>query len=90
MNPVPPVVSRLVKGSLVIFPLLTILFWLGTPLGFWGAAYLALLLELLPALSVAQLPLVDDDGPLPRIPAEHRPEPPLGPSPALDKAPKGL
>lgn len=68
MSPVPPVVARLVKGSLLFFPVLTALFWLGTPLGFWGAIYLAFLLELLPALSVAQLPLVEDEGPLPRIP----------------------
>jgi len=65
---IPPVVIRLVKGSLLFFPVLTAFFWLGTPLGFWGAMYLAFLLELLPALAVAQLPLVDDDGPLPRVP----------------------
>jgi membrane protease YdiL (CAAX protease family) len=58
----------LVKGSLLFFPVLTAFFWLGTPLGFWGALYLAFLLELLPALAVAQLPLVDDEGPLPRVP----------------------
>jgi len=62
------VVARLVKGSLLFFPILTALFWVGTPLGFWSAVYLAFLLELLPALSVAQLPLVEDEGPLPRIP----------------------
>jgi len=67
LNPVPPPVARLVKGSVLFFPLLTALFWLGTPLGLWGAMYLAFLLELLPALSVAQLPLVDDEGPLDRI-----------------------
>ncbi len=68
MSLIPPVVIRLVKGSLLFFPVLTAFFWLGTPLGFWGAMYLAFLLELLPALAVAQLPLVDDDGPLPRVP----------------------
>jgi membrane protease YdiL (CAAX protease family) len=67
LSAVPPVVIRIVGGSLLFFPVLTALFWLGTPLGFWGATYLAFLLELLPALSVAQLPLVDDDGPLPRV-----------------------
>ena len=67
MSPVPPVVIRLVKGSLFFFPVLTALFWLGTPLGFWGSIYLAFLLELLPALSVAQLPLVEDEAPLPRV-----------------------
>jgi len=68
LSPIPPVVVRLVKGSLLFFPLLTAFFWLGTPLGFWGAIYLAFLLELLPALAVAQLPLVEDEGPLPRVP----------------------
>ena len=66
MNSVPPVVFRLVRGALLFFPLLAALFWLGTPLGFWGATYLAFLLELLPALSMAQLPLVDEGGPLHR------------------------
>jgi membrane protease YdiL (CAAX protease family) len=62
------VVVRVVKGSLFFFPLLTVLFWVGTPLGFWAALYLAFLLELLPALALAQLPLVEDEGPLPRVP----------------------
>ena len=61
-------VIRLVKGSLLFFPVLTGLFWLGTPLGFWGAMCLALLLELLPVLALAQLPLADEEVPLPRIP----------------------
>lgn len=64
----PPVVARLLKGSLLFFPLFSVLFWVGTPLGLLGAAYLALALELLPALSLAQLPLLDEDVPLPRIP----------------------
>jgi membrane protease YdiL (CAAX protease family) len=58
----------MVKGSLFIFPVLTALFWFGTPLRFWGALYLAFLVELLPALALAQLPLVSDEEPLPRIP----------------------
>jgi membrane protease YdiL (CAAX protease family) len=64
----PPVVTRLIKGSLLFFPILAGLFWVGTPLGLLGAAYLALALELLPALGLAQLPLLDEDVPLPRIP----------------------
>lgn len=58
----------MLKGTLLFFPILAVLFWLGTPLGFWGGLYLAFLLELLPALAIAQLPLVDESGPLPRIP----------------------
>jgi membrane protease YdiL (CAAX protease family) len=68
LSGIPRVVVRLVKGALAFFPVFTALFWLGTPLGFWGAAYLAFLLQLLPALSVAQLPLVNDGDPLPRAP----------------------
>jgi membrane protease YdiL (CAAX protease family) len=64
----PSVVARLLKGSFLFFPLLSVLFWLGTPLGFLGAVYLALLLELVPALSLAQLPLLNEDEPLPKIP----------------------
>jgi hypothetical protein len=58
----------MVKGALVFFPVLALLFWVATPLGFWAALYLAFLLELLPALALAQLPLAEDEGPLPRIP----------------------
>ena len=68
MNDLPAVVTRLLRGAFLFFPILWALFWMGTPLGFWGAMYLALLLELLPALAVAQLPLVDEEVPLPRVP----------------------
>jgi membrane protease YdiL (CAAX protease family) len=64
----PPVAARLLKGSFLFFPVFAVLFWVGTPLGFLGAAYLALALELVPALGLAQLPLLDEDVPLPRIP----------------------
>lgn len=62
----PPVVMRLVKGSLAVYPFLALFFWLGSPLELLGAMYLALLVELLPALALAQLPLMDSDEPLPR------------------------
>lgn len=68
MNPLPPVVLRLMRGALLVFPVLSVLFWLTTPLGLWGALCLAFFLELLPALALAQLPLVTDDGPLSREP----------------------
>jgi membrane protease YdiL (CAAX protease family) len=64
----PDLTKRLVGGSLLFFPFLAILFWISTPLGFWGAIYITILLELLPAMAVAQLPLVEEDAPLPRIP----------------------
>jgi membrane protease YdiL (CAAX protease family) len=68
LSPLPPLVVRLVKGSLAFYPILSLLIWLGSPLGLLGAMYLALLVELLPALALAQLPLVDVDEPLPREP----------------------
>jgi membrane protease YdiL (CAAX protease family) len=64
----PPVVARLLKGSFLFFPALAVLFWIGTPLGFLGASYLALTVELLPALALAQLPLIEEETPLPKIP----------------------
>ena len=68
MSQLPPVVVRLLKGSFLFFPVLAVLFWIGTPLGLLGAIYLALTLELLPALALAQLPLIEEDTPLPKIP----------------------
>ncbi len=68
MTQLPPVVVRVVKGSVFFFPILGCLFWLGTELGFWASFYTAFLLELLPALALAQLPLLDEEGPLPRVP----------------------
>jgi hypothetical protein len=68
LSPIPALVVRLVKGSLLFFPVLTGLFWLGTSLGFWGSMCLAFLLELLPALAVAQLPIAYEEEPLPRLP----------------------
>lgn len=64
----PPEVSTLIKGSAAFFPVLTVLFWLTSPLGLWGSMALALLLELLPGLAMAQLPLAYDEEPLPRFP----------------------
>jgi membrane protease YdiL (CAAX protease family) len=68
LSQMPPVVAQLIKGAFLFFPLLAGFFWVGTPLGPLGAAYLALALELLPALSLAQLPLLDEDVSFPRIP----------------------
>ena len=68
MSELPPEVRTLLKGSVAFFPVLTVLFWMTSPLGWWGSMTLALLLELLPGLAVAQLPLAYDDEPLPRVP----------------------
>ena len=68
MTPYPKVLRRVVQAGLLAFPLLVWALWLWSPLGFWGCLYLALLLELLPLLGLAQLPLADDEGPFPRIP----------------------
>jgi membrane protease YdiL (CAAX protease family) len=64
----PQEVSRVVKGAGLVFPILAGLFWVATPLGLFDALYLTFLLELLPVMAVAQLPLVEEEGPLPRIP----------------------
>ena len=68
MNEFPRVVTRLLRGALLFFPVLWGLFWLSTPYGIWGSMYLAALVELLPALAIAQLPLVAEEEPLPRVP----------------------
>lgn len=68
MNELPPVALKIARGATLFFPVLALLFWWVTPLSFMGSMYLALLLELLPALALAQLPLAYEEGPLPRIP----------------------
>jgi len=61
-------VVRLLVGSAVLYPILTFVLWRWTLLGLWEASYLALLIELLPALALAQLPLAQDQEPVPRVP----------------------
>jgi membrane protease YdiL (CAAX protease family) len=68
MTELPREAARAAKGAGVVFPVLAGLFWLTTPLGPWDALYLTFLLVVLPVLAVAQLPLVELDEPLPRIP----------------------
>jgi membrane protease YdiL (CAAX protease family) len=68
VTPYPKVLLRIVQAGSLAYPLLVWALWLWSPLGFWGCVYLALLLELLPLLGLAQLPLADDEGPFPRIP----------------------
>jgi membrane protease YdiL (CAAX protease family) len=55
-------------GSAALFPVLVVALWRWTVLGFWEAAYLVLLVELLPALALVQLPLAQADDPVPRVP----------------------
>jgi uncharacterized protein len=55
-------------GSAALFPVLVVALWRWTVLGLWEAAYLALLVELLPALALAQLPLAQADDSVPRVP----------------------
>lgn len=55
----PAWVRPLVVGALVAFPMLTGLVWWATPLGVWDALFVVFLLELLPALSVTQVPLAE-------------------------------
>ncbi len=68
MNPYPSVLRKIVQAGFLFYPLLVWALWLWSPLGFWGCLFMALLLELLPILGLAQLPLADDEGPFPRIP----------------------
>ena len=68
MRPYPKLLLRIVQAGILFYPLLVWALWLWSPLGFWGCVYLAVLLELLPLLGLAQLPLADDEGPFPRIP----------------------
>jgi len=58
---------RVLRVGLALFPVLAVLLWWGTPLGWGEAAYLVFLVELLPVLAVAQLAFVRD-GELPRLP----------------------
>jgi membrane protease YdiL (CAAX protease family) len=59
---------RLLAGSAALFPILVVALWRWTFLGLWEAMYLAALVELLPALALAQLPLAQDEEPVPRVP----------------------
>ncbi len=54
-------------GALALFPVVVVLLWANSPLGLWGASYFALLVCLMPALAVAQLPAVEGED-LPRVP----------------------
>jgi membrane protease YdiL (CAAX protease family) len=67
MSRPPPDLRPLVIAALALFPIVGALFWVGTPLGLGGALYAALLVELMPALAVAQLPAVEGET-LPRVP----------------------
>lgn len=67
VRPYPRLLLRIVQGGFLAYPFLVWALWAWSPLGFWGCMYLAFLLELLPLLGLAQLPLADDEGPFPRI-----------------------
>lgn len=68
MNPYPEAFRRILKAGFLAYPFLVWGLWSWSPLGLWGSLYLALLMELLPILGLAQLPLVDDEGEFPRRP----------------------
>lgn len=67
MKPYPPVLIHLLKAGFAAYPILVWALWVWSPLGFWGSAYLGLLMELLPVLGLAQMPLADDEGDFPRV-----------------------
>lgn len=70
--PEPSWVRPLLWVGAAVYPLLALLLWQVTSLGIWDALFLAFLLELLPVLSVVQVPmtevLVARGGALERIP----------------------
>ncbi len=68
MNPYPAAYIRLLKVGTLAYPFLVWALWWWSPLSFWGGVFLVLVMEFLPVLGLAQLPLGDDEGPLPRIP----------------------
>lgn len=53
----PPTVRRFLRRGLLLFPVVAIGLWALTGLGVWDAFFLTALLELLPVLAVAQVPL---------------------------------
>jgi membrane protease YdiL (CAAX protease family) len=63
-----PLPARWIKVGILAFPLLAIGLWVWSPLGFWGCAYLAALLAILPVLGYAQMAMAEDDQTLPRVP----------------------
>lgn len=67
MRPYPRLLLGIVQAGFLAYPFLVWALWIWSPLGFWGCVYLTLLLELLPLLGLAQLPLADDEGSFPRI-----------------------
>ena len=68
MSSFPKWAVGVLAGSAALFPVLVVALWRWTVLGFWEAAYLVLLVELLPALALVQLPLAQADDPVPRVP----------------------
>jgi membrane protease YdiL (CAAX protease family) len=68
LSSAPPFLLRVIKVGFIAFPPLVWGLWIWSPLGFWGCVYLALIMELLPVLGLAQLTMADDEEPLPRVP----------------------
>jgi len=68
VKPFPRWARRLLEGGVLFSPFLAVVAWRWTFLGFWEASYLALLLLLVPALALAQLPLAHEEEPLPKVP----------------------
>lgn len=53
----PPGIRRFLRRGVLLFPVAVAAIWAATSVGFWNALFLAVLLELLPVLAVAQVPL---------------------------------
>lgn len=52
---------RFLRRGLLLFPVVVAGLWIGTDLGFLDSLYLACLMELLPVLAVAQVPLAGEE-----------------------------
>lgn len=60
-------IRRVLVIGTTLFPVVALALWTLSPLGLWSSLFLAFLLELLPVLGLAQVPLEHKE-PLPRVP----------------------
>lgn len=63
----PSGIRQILAAGTILFPGIVLALWVWTPLDFWNSLFLTFLVELLPLLALAQVPLGQDQ-PIPRIP----------------------
>lgn len=64
--PIPPPLKRFLRRGVFLYPVVVAALWAFSDLGIWDALFLGALLELLPVLAVAQVPLVSAEAELDR------------------------